>query len=652
VEFEARLTMNMQTRRAWVTAAVTIAAVLSVSIAAAQPPPGRGGRGGRGQAPLPGEPGQPRDARGNQPLTAGTAAVSGTVLVAGTGQPARRARVTLNATEGGGSRTAMTDEEGRYSFGDLAAGRYNLSVSKNGHVGVTYGQTRPGRPGTPIQLADGQKFAANLQLPRGSVITGTVVDEYGEAIAGTQVRVLRYVIQGGRRTLQQSGTGSTDDRGIYRVFGLQPGDYLVSAVPRNSGPAVDVGRLQAELAQVREQIATAAADATIARELATRAGMLQGQIPQAEEQATGYAPVYFPGTVTAAQAGAVTLNIGEERGNIDFQLVRVPLARIDGAVVNSTGQRIDNVQITLTEVTASVPGAITMGARADGDGRFHLANVPPGSYRLTARAVVPQADGAPAPPFAGRGMRPLGPQANVPRLWGSVDVPVDGRNLTNVLVTLQQGLTLSGRIAFQGSSPPPADLTRIRVNLSPADPGAAGGPPLNAAGLVDASGKFTIASVIPGLYRLNAGGAGNGWFIESAVVDGQDTLDFPVEVKPGAAPSGAVITFTDKQAQLSGTIRNQRGQPAPEQTLILYPVDERYWAPQSRRIRSARPSTDGQFTFSGIPAGEYKIVAMVDVETGAWFDPAFLQQVDAASTRVTIGEGEKKVQNLQISSGG
>ena len=175
---------------------------------------------------------------------------------------------------------------------------------------------------------------------------------------------------------------------------------------------------------------------------------------------------------------------------------------------------------------------------------------------------------------------------------------------------------------------------------------------MNAAGTVDASGKFTIASVVPGLYRFNAGGAGNGWYIESAIIDGQDTLDFPFEVKPGSAPSSAVITFTDKQSQLTGTITNQRGQPAPEQTLILYPADERFWVPQSRRIRSTRPSTDGHFTFTGIPPGDYKLVAMVDVETGAWFDPAFLQQIDAASTRVTVNEGEKKVQNLQISSGG
>ena len=209
---------------------------------------------------------------------------------------------------------------------------------------------RPG-PDVPVRPSSSptdRQFAANLQLPRGSVITGTVVDEYGEPTPGTQVRVMRYVVQAGRRTLQQTGNGATDDRGIYRVYGLQPGEYIVSAVPRNAGPSVDVGRLQAELAQVREQVAGAIADAAAARELATRAMTLQGQLPSQDEQTTGYSPVYFPGTVSAAQAGTVTLNLGEERTGVDFQLQRVAMARIDGIVVNSTGQATDNVQITLT----------------------------------------------------------------------------------------------------------------------------------------------------------------------------------------------------------------------------------------------------------------------------------------------------------------
>jgi protocatechuate 3,4-dioxygenase beta subunit len=591
----------------------------------------------------------PRDAARLQPVAAGTATLSGTVVVTGAGTPARRARVTLNAADGGGSRTATTNEDGRYAFTGLAAGRYTVSVSKAGHVGVSFGATRPGRPGTPVQLADGQRFTANLQLPRGGVVTGTVLDEYGEPAPATQVRVLRYVLQAGRRTLQQSGSGATDDRGIYRVYGLQPGEYVVSASARGA-PTVDTARLQAELEAVKQRLS--GADATAARELAVRANMLQFEIPQQqEEQATGYAPVYYPGTTLVAQATPIALGIGEERPGVDFQLQRVAMARIEGTVVNTTGHAVQNVQLTLSDPTAAAPGIGTLSARADNEGRFRFANVAPGNYRLVARAnvttggrpiegrvpveVKPQSGNAPTPP-------PL-------RLWGAFDVVIDGRHVTNAVLTLQQGLTVSGRIVFEGSTlQPPSDLARMRVNLAPADPMMTPGLVQAAGGTVDATGKFTIPSVVPGLYRLTASGAGSGWSVASSVVNGHDSLDFPFEVGPGGVITDAVITFSDQQAQLSGSITNQRGQPAAEQTLILYPADDRFWVPQSRRIRSTRPATDGRFTFTGLVPGDYKLAAIVDVEQGAWFDPTFLQQIDAASTRITLRDGEKREQNLQI----
>jgi protocatechuate 3,4-dioxygenase beta subunit len=635
--------------------------VLASSIAAfGQDQQGRG-RGGGGQGPGGGRgPGAsplstPRDGASAQPITAGTATVSGVVVVSGTGQPARRARVTLNAADGGGSRSATTDEKGRYLFAGLAAGRYTLSASKSGHVGTSYGATRPGRPGTPIQLTDGQQFAANLQLPRGSVITGTVLDEYGEPSPGTQVRAMRYVLQAGRRTLQQSGSGSTDDRGIYRIYGLQPGEYVVSAVPRG-GPSVDTSRLQSELEAVRQRLSAAAADAATARDLAVRADMLQFEIPQQqEEQSTGYAPIYYPGTTVVAQAAAVPLGVGEERSGIDVQLQRVAMSRIEGTVINGTGQPVQNIQLTLSDSTTTTPGISAMSARADAEGRFRFANVAPGNYRLVARANVGTANAAAARTLEmrvfvdGKPQPARSPAPPPNRLWSAVDVAVDGRHLTNVVLSLQQGMTLSGRIDFDATTlQPPSDLARLRVNLAPADPAMTPGLVQAAAGTVDATGKFTIPGVVPGVYRLTASGAGSGWSLASAMIEGHDTLDFPVEIRPGAGISDAVITFTDQQAQLSGSITNPRGQPASEQTLILYPADERFWVPQSRRIRSTRPATDGRFTFAGIIPGEYKLAAIVDVEQGAWFDPAFLQQIDAASTRITIRDGEKKEQHLQV----
>jgi hypothetical protein len=194
----------------------------------------------------------------------------------------------------------------------------------------------------------------------------------------------------------------------------------------------------------------------------------------------------------------------------------------------------------------------------------------------------------------------------------------------------------------------------VRVNLSPATvPSGAGRPfAAPAAGEVDQNGRFTIIGVLPGKYRLTASNGGSGWFLDESIVDGQNTLDFPAEVKPGQNVAGAIVRFGDRQSDLSGTITNERGQPAPDYTIVLYPSDSRYWVPGARRIRSTRPATDGRFTFSGLPPGEYRLAPIFDVEHGAWYDPAFLQQLDGGALRVQIADGEQKVQNLRISTGG
>ena len=119
-----------------------------------------------------------------------------------------------------------------------------------------------------------------------------------------------------------------------------------------------------------------------------------------------------------------------------------------------------------------------------------------------------------------------------------------------------------------------------------------------APGRVDPSGHFTIDGVVPGRYRLTAGGA-NGWSLDSAVLAGQDALDFPLEIRSAQHLSGAVVTFIDQQTSLSGAVTNAQGQPISDYTLIVYPADQRYWQPQARRIRSVRPATDGTFSVAG-----------------------------------------------------
>jgi protocatechuate 3,4-dioxygenase beta subunit len=609
--------------------------------------------------PAPALPQAPRDPRQAEPDPKGTGSISGSVSVADSGTPARKARVSLSGAELRG-RSVITDELGRFAFTALPAGRYSLSASKPGFVNVSYGQRRPGpgRPGTPIQLGDGQNLQVQLQLPRGGVITGTVLDEHGEAIPGTPVRVLRFATQSGQRTLQQAGTGSTDDRGIYRIYGLQPGDYIVAATPRNvnvSSSQVEVLRAEVAAAVAKARTdALAAADAAAARVLAERMAAARPMLPAADdEEVSGYAPVYYPGTTTAANAGTVTVGIGEEKMGIDFSLQLVPIARVEGVVVTSSGQAAQNIQVSLVNASEQVPGIGAGSARPDADGRFRISNVAPGQYLLVARGTIGgAARGARGLARGQIGAQVLERTANVSeptRLWAMTPVSVDGRNVSNLVLTLQPGLTISGRVVFEGATPMPTDLSRVRVSASPS---SQSGAPREIAttvpGRVDASGRFTISGVAPGKYRVTASSPGQGWTLASSVISGQDTLDFPAEVRPDQGLSGAVLTFTDHQSELTGTLVDEKGQPAPDYTIVVYPADRTFWTPGSRRIASQRPGTDGRFTFRNLPPGEYRIAPVLDPEPGSWYDPAFLQQLDNTALRVPLGIGEQKVQNLRI----
>ena len=148
--------------------------------------------------PQPGD--MPMMVPGRQAKT-GTGRIRGRILSSETGGPVRRAQVQISGPDIG-SKAAMTDAEGRYEFRDLPAGRFNLSVTKSGFVSMQYGQKRPFEPGRPIELAEAQPLdKADVSLPRGSVLSGRVLDEFGEPVADASVEAMRLQFLNGRRRL-------------------------------------------------------------------------------------------------------------------------------------------------------------------------------------------------------------------------------------------------------------------------------------------------------------------------------------------------------------------------------------------------------------------------------------------------------------------
>jgi hypothetical protein len=634
--------------------------------------PRGGGEGGRGAAPN-------RDGA-TQPAV-GTGEISGVVVVLGSGSPVRRAQVTLSGQELRGSRTALSDDQGRFVFHVLPAGRFNLSVNKPGHVATAYGAKRPGRPGTPIQLADGQRVEKlSIALPRGSVITGVVVDEHGEPAPGTQVRALRYVLQTGERTLNFSGQDQTDDRGIYRIHSLQPGEYVLSAIPRNLNPATDMRQLiMSQAASLQEslgQMPGAGRAGFVLGNLGAIAGSPGAQqamdqlaqqlgIPEGS-QAAAYAPVYYPGTATPSGATTISLATSEERSGVDFQLQLVPTARVQGSVVSQDGILPPNIQLSLM---AAGPGGApleqqpgTSVTRVEGSGQFTFRDITPGQYTLQARAVVRRNDTADVARGAGPGRGgPVPPNQIAQVLWASAEVAVSGQDISDIQLVLQPGMTVAGRIDFRGVGAPPTDLTAVRLTLSPRAQQnlGPGGMPVAA---VDEFGRFTITGVAPGRYTLSGspqsgrGGAGRGagsntsWTLSSAVIDGRDVLDFPLDVAPHENIRDAVVTFTNRTQDLSGRIQDAMGRPTADFTIIVFPTDTRYWLSRARRIASSRPGTDGSFIVRDLPVGDYRLTAVTDVEPGEWYDPNFLSQLVQVSIPITLREGDKKVQDIKVAN--
>lgn len=685
--------LNMQTRssRHWLAIASAVSLLLTVTYAqqgGVAQQGGRAGGAGRGGGQV------ARDAVTTQPT--GTAMILGQVVTGDAGTPVRRARVSLSG-QGVGARSAMTDDEGRYVFTQLPAGRYTLSATKAGFVAITYGAKAPGRAGTPIQLTDGQKLDAKaITLPKGGVVTGVVLDEHGEPAPGTPVRAMRQIMRTGEKRLESAGTDTTDDRGQYRIYGLQPGQYVVYAQPRNQG----MGALQASVA---EQIETAmqqvqqamvvqggGAGGRGAAQLGDLLGQLGGgrgqqaleqlqqQLNPDAQQSVAYAPVFFPGTTSPSNATAVEITTGQERYGVDFQLQLTQTSMVTGSVLGPEGTTPGGTQITLVPKD-SLPGlpGTTMTARAGQDGQFVLRNVIPGQYSVTARAQVRTADPAaePQPVAAAQGGR--GGRGGAGRggalaevLWAVADVFVDGNDRSGVMLQLQHGMTIAGRIAFDGQRLlPPTDLTSVRVTLTAvgAQDAAFGNIP---AASVDASGRFTIKGVPPGRYSLRgnapagvggpgvglggamqAGGSGN-WVLASSMTGGLDSLDFPLVIEPNVNISDAVVTFADRTTELSGTLQDASGTVTSDYSIIVFPSDKQYWQPQSRRIQSTRPGTDGRFTMRNLPPGDYMIVAVTDVEPGEWFDPVFLAGLTPASMRVTLRDGEKKTQDIRLAGGG
>ena len=364
---------------------------------------------GRGRAGGP-QPG--REATRDRPQArTGTAAIRGRVINATTGTPVRRASIQASylMEQGRGEvessgRSVTTDDNGAFELSGLAGGRWTLRASKTGYVEQQFGQRSAFATTDPITLAEGQRFVADFRLSRGGAISGRVVDEFGDPLAGANVSALRLQSSSeGMRTTRTGTSVPSDDTGAYRIYGLPPGQYYVSINDPSAARMVVLTSPDSNAFQIEGQININAEFVT-----AGRVSFANG-----ERTTTSYAPTYYPGTANVTEAQRLTLALGEEQSGINLTIVPVRAARITGRVMGSNGMPL-RAQVSLTSPMGQ--GFAPTGGRngSAADGTFTLNNIPPGDYTLNV--LGPNIGAAPpevaALPLVVSGQDILGPDGH------------------------------------------------------------------------------------------------------------------------------------------------------------------------------------------------------------------------------------------------
>lgn len=552
--------------------------------------------------------------------------VAGVVIDSITKRPIPRALVGIE--RGGHELTTITDDSGQFSFAGVARGDYSISATKVGYLGADrlVGSRRGIRVVSGLDIGN-----VRLTLTKESVISGTVRDSSGRPAHDVQIVVFRHVISpetGDVDLAEIPGQVSsvTDERGVYRVGNLAAGKYVVAARWDPNGGGTQAQMLSdIELKRIQDYAAARGSPP----------GGQAARVSHAPDKTVfAFAPIYHPSALAVSDAAIVVVPAAQETVGIDIGLRLAPTAKLEGTVVGPDGNVMPRAGVLLLEIAPSTRGIVLAGSfDSDSEGKFRFPAVRPGSYTLvTARSAL-------QPPAAGDSL-----QSNSGR--GFLEITMDGTDRF-VRLPISVGSTVSGRITVEGAQQGKEGLAGLSLTLKDIRKSI---PQLHLDPDIRGDGTFSVVGVLPGIYRLGVKTTAlqNMWEAKSAILNGRDLLDGILEVRPNEDIADVLITLTDLHSEVAGSIRDADGKPVSDLELVVFATVKEYWLPGSRRTKHVKSDPGGRYIVQDLPPGEYFLVALGEIEPGAWHDPAFLAQLAREKPiSITLAAGEKRLLDIQ-----
>ncbi len=439
---------------------------------------------------------------------------------------------------------AKTDQEGVYRINRVASGSYLVAPVAPAFVmagSANYPQ------GQSVIINESENVdGINFDLVPGGVITGKVLDSEGHPLIEERVTLMPADERDQFRPIFSNGM-TTDDRGVYRMFGVPAGRYKVSVGdPRFRGP--------------RRQVA---------------------------------AQTFYPDVTDAATAGIVNIEEGSEANKIDITVGEAPQGySVAGRVVDGdSGTPVASAFIQLTRIESMEGGGIrsfgeSTGARSDAQGQFRLPNIRPGKYDLSVNAPEDSDVVAEAP----------------------VRFEVIDQDVSGLVVRTTHGATIAGTVVFEGGGNSRAQTpSEIGVMVYTRNGNNNSGVSSTRFVRLKPDGTFFAGGLSAGIANLNVELANNTGFSLTRVERDGVVQPNGIQIQNGEHVSNVRLVMTFNNGSIRGVVRIENGTLPPTARMAVQVVKA---ADQTPLPRGAEVDARGHFLIEALPPGSYELRVM------------------------------------------